>query len=56
MREELFQFRSGDGLRVGILVTDGESNRDRGKTLPEARLVQQAGIKMFAVGELTLFT
>ena len=34
---------------IGIVVTDGESNRDAELTIPEATKAQDAGIILFAV-------
>ena len=36
--------------RVAIVVTDGRSNRNRSRTIPEAEAVRAAGIIVFAVG------
>ena len=53
MRERMLSPQHGsrpDAPRIGILVTDGESNKDKYRTIPEANNVHRAGIKMFAVG------
>lgn len=58
MREEMFSFAHGaraQATKIGILITDGESNRDQQKTIPQALLVHQSGIKMFAIGNCLRF-
>lgn len=53
MRESMFRRENGDrpnAPNLGIVVTDGESNRDRGLVAPYSRLAKLAGITMFAIG------
>ena len=53
MREIMFSTRNGDrraAPNVGIVVTDGESNRDSHYTLPYAIEAKEAGITMFSIG------
>merc|ERR1719367_2272180 len=53
MRDELFA--SGNGERPGvpnvaIVVTDGQSNINRPRTIPEAEQARSQNIKIYAVG------
>lgn len=53
LRTEIFKERNGDRPdipNVAILVTDGESNINNGSTIPEANLVRQQGIRLYAIG------
>ncbi|KAI0230884.1 Collagen alpha-6(VI) chain [Lamellibrachia satsuma] len=52
-RTEVFTQARGDrpGVRnIGIIITDGEATVDANNTLPEAELVKQDGVRMFAIG------
>ena len=37
--------------RIGVVITDGQSNVDQPRTIPEAEDAQQDDIEMFAVGQ-----
>lgn len=53
MREKMFTVEGGDrsaAPNLGIVITDGESNRDHGNTIPYAEDAKRAGITMFAIG------
>ena len=53
MREEVFVAGRGDRpevANVGIMITDGESNKNETDTIPQAALVHEASITMFVVG------
>ena len=53
MRTELFTPARGDRPEVpniGVVITDGESNRDADRTIPEANLAKSDGIVMFSLG------
>ena len=53
MRQNMFTVDRGDrgsAPNIGVVVTDGESNRDKGKTIPYADEAKLAGITMIAVG------
>ena len=53
MRQNMFKLDRGDRAsapNIGIVVTDGESNRDQGLTIPYANEAKAAGITMIAVG------
>ena len=46
-------FRSGDRAgvpNIGIVITDGESNRDPQRVRPEATAARDAGISLFVIG------
>ena len=52
-KEVMFSSVNGDRRRapnVAIVITDGESNRDKDKTIPYAAEAKAAGIVMFAIG------
>ena len=40
-----------DATRIGVVITDGQSNVDQQRTIPEAEDAQQDDIEMFAVGQ-----
>ena len=53
MRTQMFIPERGDRLEVpniGVVITDGESTRDVGMTIPEARTAKGEGITMLSVG------
>ena len=53
MRNEVFRTDAGDRPEVrniGLVITDGNSNRDENLTLPEARAAKADGITLFSVG------
>ena len=53
MRQEVFVADRGDRpavRNVGIIITDGESTIAENETIPEARKVKDARIRMFAIG------
>lgn len=53
MRTEQFTIEKGDrpqAPNIAIVITDGESNDNKTRTIPEAQLAKNAGITMFAVG------
>ena len=39
-----------DVTNAAIVITDGKSTRDPDRTLPEARLVENAGIRTYVIG------
>ncbi|XP_052813412.1 uncharacterized protein LOC128240703 isoform X3 [Mya arenaria] len=53
MRDELFSFRNGDrddAPNIAMVITDGVSNINGRRTIPEAITTRDLGIKIFAVG------
>ncbi|KAL3854733.1 hypothetical protein ACJMK2_013983 [Sinanodonta woodiana] len=53
MREQLFSFRNGDRPdvpNVAVILTDGVSNINAGRTVPEAQLARADGIHIYAIG------
>ncbi|ELU08766.1 hypothetical protein CAPTEDRAFT_228894 [Capitella teleta] len=53
MYESMFTYEHGDRYsipNVGIIITDGESNRDQNLTIPEADEARKKGIYVFALG------
>ena len=53
MTGEVFQPTNGDrsdAPNVCIVITDGPSNKDRERTVPDAAAAREAGISIFAVG------
>ena len=53
MMSDLFNGTRGDREHVAdiaIVVTDGESNRDPNRTIPEADLAKQSGVTFFVIG------
>ena len=53
MSEHMFTRENGDrssAPNVGIVITDGASNRDANLTIPYAKEAQAKGITMFAIG------
>ncbi len=50
---EIFTLKGGDrpaAPNIAVLITDGESNRDEIKTIPEAQKAHASGITLFVVG------
>lgn len=53
MRTEMFTRQNGDRPdveNIGIVMTDGVSNINSRRTIPEGGLARDAGIKMYAIG------
>lgn len=53
MRTRMFTVEKGDRpetRNIGIIITDGVSNIEHYETVPQARLVQNAGIHVYAIG------
>ncbi|XP_069108494.1 cartilage matrix protein-like [Argopecten irradians] len=53
MRNEMFSFQNGDRANVpnvAIVVTDGQSNINSRRTIPEAQKAKGAGIDIYAIG------
>jgi Mg-chelatase subunit ChlD len=53
MQEVMFSQKYGDrslAPNLGIVITDGASNRDSNKTIPYAKRAKEAGIIMVAIG------
>lgn len=53
MRTDMFQFRNGDrpGVpNIAIMITDGISNVNSRRTIPEAELARREGIHIYAIG------
>ncbi|XP_033728444.1 collagen alpha-1(XII) chain-like [Pecten maximus] len=53
MRNEMFSFQHGDRPdvpNVGIVVTDGQSNINSLRTIPEANEAKSSGIDIYAIG------
>ena len=47
---ELFK-RSNNVQKIGVIITDGASNRDADRTIPEATLTKASGVELFAIGK-----
>ena len=53
MRDKMFVTENGDrpGVpNVGFIITDGESNIENHRTIPEAALARSHGIELFVIG------
>lgn len=56
IRTEMCQQANGarPGVKcVAVLVTDGEANRERNETIPEANLAKNANIDIYTIGVTT---
>lgn len=53
MHQTMFTTAVGDrdnAPNIGIVITDGESNRDRNLTIPESNVARESRVTMFALG------
>jgi len=49
-RNELFSTARPNLTKIAILITDGEANRERRRTIPEANKTKAQGVEVFCVG------
>ena len=48
------EFRRPDVQQIAIVLTDGVSNIDKTRTIPEAEQAKAENIQLFVIGEVTL--
>ena len=51
MREGIFNSARSGVQKIGMVITDGESNIDKHLTLDEAKKLKDSNVDMFAIGK-----